>query len=303
MDPAVTAAISRIPEQDLVGIEYPQAIFDEDEGQWNSDAEVADIGDTAFTSRRKSEHVTARLIVRRVRRLSPATAPAGQDEVLTAYQHHAVFTDSPLGTLEAGASHRDHAIVEQVIADLEHGPLAHLPSGVFTANAAWLVCAAMAFNLTRTAGVTASRTQARARTATFRAQLIQVPARIANHARKWRLHLPTAWPWQAAWESLYDRAHGTATAIACVLPLTAREGPPVAKPGRPANPAHPEPEIADSIPISSPGNHSRRIQVQRHPWNDMLRPIDRTDVHASDNAKDNTNPAAVLSATAGPPCS
>ena len=214
MDRAVIAAISRIPDQDWVGIQYPHAIFDEDEQRWVSDAEVAEIPYTAFTSRRKAEHVSARLIVRRVKRLNSSSTRAGQDELLAAYRHHAVFTDSPLTMLEAEASHRDHAIVEQVIADLKNGPLAHLPSGVFTANAAWLVCAAMAFNLTRAAGVIASTAHARARTATIRAQLIQVPARIANHARKWRLHLPTAWPWQAAWETLFDRAHRTATAIA-----------------------------------------------------------------------------------------
>ena len=214
MDPAVTAAISRIPEQDWVGIKYPHAIFDEDEQRWVSDAEVAEVPYTAFTSRRKAEHVTARLIVRRVRRLNPATAPAGQDELFTAYRHHAVFTDSLLEMLEAEASHRDHAIVEQVIADLKNGPLAHLPSGVFTANAAWLVCAAMAFNLTRAAGVIASNRHGRARTATIRAQLIQVPGRIANHARRWRLHLPVAWPWQSAWENLFRHGHSTATAIA-----------------------------------------------------------------------------------------
>lgn len=82
---------------------------------------------TAFTSRRKAEHVSARLIVRRVRRLNPATAPAGQDELLATYRHHGVFTDSPLTMLAVEASHRDHAIVEQVIADLKNGPLAHLP--------------------------------------------------------------------------------------------------------------------------------------------------------------------------------
>lgn len=213
MDPAVTAAISRVPEKDWVGIQYPHAIFDEDEQRWVSDAEVAEIPYTAFTSRRKAEHVSARLIVRRVRRLNPASAQAGQNELLTAHRHHAVFTDSALTMLEAEASHRDHAIVEQVIADLKAGPLAHLPSGVFTANAAWLVCAAMAFNLTRAAGVIASTAHARARTATIRAQLIAVPARIANHARRWRLHLPTRWPWQTAWEALLRHGHGTATAI------------------------------------------------------------------------------------------
>jgi hypothetical protein len=72
-----------------------------------------------------------------------------------ASRHHAVFTDSPLSMLDAGASHHDHAIVEQVIADLKAGPLAHCPSGVFTANSAWTVLAAIPFNL---ASATASGT-------------------------------------------------------------------------------------------------------------------------------------------------
>jgi len=34
--------------------------------------------------------------------------------------------------------------------------------------------------------------------------LIAVPARIANRARSWRLHLPRNWPWQTAWANLFD---------------------------------------------------------------------------------------------------
>ena len=69
-----------------------------------------------------------------------------------------MFTDSPPGRCShAEADHRRHAIIEQVIADLKNGPLAHLPSGQFTANAAWLVLAAIAFNLTRAAGALASQ--------------------------------------------------------------------------------------------------------------------------------------------------
>lgn len=98
------------------------------------------------------------------------------------------------------------AQAEQVVADLKDGALAHLPSGKFTANSAWLVCAAIAFNLTRAAGVLASTFHARARTATIRAQLINVPARLARSARRLRMHLPTAWPWQNAWEQLLARA-------------------------------------------------------------------------------------------------
>ena len=55
----------------------------------------------------------------------PDPNPANQSELFTVYRHHAVFTNSPLPMLAAKA-HRAHAIVEQVIADLKNGPLAHL---------------------------------------------------------------------------------------------------------------------------------------------------------------------------------
>jgi hypothetical protein len=75
--------------------------------------------------------------------------------MFTVYRYHAVFTDNPEPMLAAEATHRDHAIIEQVIAELKNGPLAHLPSGRFAANAAWLACAAIAHNLTRAAGALA----------------------------------------------------------------------------------------------------------------------------------------------------
>jgi len=78
----------------------------------------------------------------------------------------------------------------------------HLPSGPFWANSAWLVCATIAFNLTRTAGFLASTFHAKATTGTIRAQLITVPGRLARSARRLTLHLPTGWPWQTSWEQL-----------------------------------------------------------------------------------------------------
>jgi hypothetical protein len=132
----VIKAITSIDDQAWVAIRYPNALYDEDAQRWVSDAEVAEVAFTAFTGRRKAEHVTARLIVRRVRRLNPTTVPAGQTEAFAVYRYHAVFTDSTEPMLTAEATHRDHAIIEQVIAELKNGPLAHLPSGVFTANAA-----------------------------------------------------------------------------------------------------------------------------------------------------------------------
>ncbi len=64
----------------------------------------------------------------------------------------------------------------------------------------------MAYNLTRAAGTLASARHARARPATIRAQLINIPARLANRARRLRLHLPTNWPWQHPWEAMFHAA-------------------------------------------------------------------------------------------------
>ena len=208
-DRAVTAAIASIEEQGWTTIRYPKAVFDEPSGCWISDAQVAEIAFTAFTSRRASEHVTGRLIVRRVRDANPDHQVAdAQGELFATWRHHAVFTDSPLPMLQAEATHRQHAIIEQVIADLKGGPLAHLPSGSFAANSAWLVCAAIAFNLTRAAGALASGFHAKATTATIRAHLISVPGRIARSARTAVLHLPTAWPWESAWQQLFNTGTG-----------------------------------------------------------------------------------------------
>ena len=107
----------------------------------------------------------------------------------------------------------DVAIIEQVIADLKNGPLAHLLSGLFTANAAWLVLATIAFNFTRAAGCLASALHARATTATLRTQLIAVPARLARSARRLVLHLPQHWPWQQALEQLVAKATGPPAAV------------------------------------------------------------------------------------------
>ena len=137
--------------------------------------------------------------------------PDGQGELFSAYRHHGLFTDSPLVMLQAETSHRDHAIVEQAIADLKSGALAHLPSGQFASNSAWLVMAAMAFNLTRAAGALASVFHAKATTATIRRQLISVPARLATSARRLILHLPKDWPWWDSWEGLFNAACGPPT--------------------------------------------------------------------------------------------
>jgi hypothetical protein len=171
---------------------------------------VAEVRYTAFApaGKKKGRAVTARLIVRRVRDLSRDVAE-GQGEMFPAWRYHAVFTDSPFVMLQAEAQHRGHAIVEQVLADWTSGPLAHLPSGSFAANAAWLACAAIAHNLLRAAGALASLAYAKARGATLRRDLINVAARIARHGRGHiTVHLPEGWHRQAEWINLFQAATG-----------------------------------------------------------------------------------------------
>ena len=202
MTRTVTAAIAGIAEDAWQTIKYPQAVWEEAEQRWVSDAEVAEVGFVAFTGRRKTEHVPCRLVVRRVKRIQPlASDGSQQQELFAVYRHHAFITNSSFTTVEADQLHRDHAIVEQVIAELKDGPLAHLPSGKYAANAAWVALAVIAFNLARAAAVAADL--AKARWATLRRKLINVPGRVAATGRRFVLHLPTHWPWADAWKALH----------------------------------------------------------------------------------------------------
>ena len=207
MDPAVKRAIAAIGDDAWTTIKYPDAIFDEATGQWISKAQVAEVPFTAFTSKKTADHVPGRLVVRRIPDLNPK-AKDGQATLFQTWRFHAFFTTTPadqLDTVAADVTHRRHAIIENVHADLKASALAHLPSGIFTANAAWLVCAVMAFNLTRAAATLTNVTcLAKAATATIRRKLIAVPARVATSARRLHLHLPTHWPWENAWSALYN---------------------------------------------------------------------------------------------------
>jgi len=153
LDPRIRAAIAAIDPGAWTTIEYTDAIFEQTTDTWISRAEVAEIPFTAFSSRRTSEQVPGRLVVRRIPDLN-TTAAAGQRTLFDTWRFHAFFTttDPDLqDTVAADKTHRGHAIIEQVHADLKNSALAHLPSGKFTANAAWLVLAVIAFNLTRAA--------------------------------------------------------------------------------------------------------------------------------------------------------
>lgn len=209
MDKAVKKAVAAIDDQAWTSIEYTDAVLDETTGCWVSRAEVAEVPFTAFAAQKKADHVPGRLVVRRIPDFNAEkNKAAGQNTLFDTWRFHAFFTTADpevLDTVAADKTHRGHAVIEQVHADLKGSALAHLPSGVFTANAAWLVLAVIAFNLTRAAGTLAAPDLAKATTATLRRKLITVPTRVASSARRITLHLPKSWPWEAAWTALFDR--------------------------------------------------------------------------------------------------
>jgi hypothetical protein len=199
-NPAIERAIAAIGDADWTPVRYPGAVRDPDTGAWISDAEVAEIAYTAFAS--TPDRITARLVVRRVK---DACYP---DALFPVWRYHPFFTNTELPTAEADITHRQHAIIETVFADLIDGPLAHLPSGRFGANSAWILCAAIAHNLLRAASVLAGDQHTRARGSTLRRRIVNVPARLARPQRRPILHLPTHWPWSTHWLALWHNTIG-----------------------------------------------------------------------------------------------
>jgi hypothetical protein len=199
MDAKIGKAIDEIPAHAWIEIEYPQPVWDDEQQRFISRAQIAETTYTAFED--TPEAVTARLIARRIPDLNK-TRVDDQGELFTVWRYHGAFTDSPFILIQAEAQHRAHAVIEQVFAELIDGPLAHLPSGRFDANNAWLTCIAITHNLTRAAAVHAGPRYATARAATIRRHLINLAGRVAHHARGITLHLPEHWPWQHPWQRL-----------------------------------------------------------------------------------------------------
>jgi hypothetical protein len=179
-DKRVRAAIDAIRDDAWTPIPY-----------WLSTPEVsgADVAETSYTCFAGTrDAVEVRLVVRRVR-----PTPGTQLALFTAWDYHAMVTDRGGDVLELEADHRRHAVVEQSIAELKSAGLAHLPSGRFFANAAWLALAVIAHNLARAVGALAGTP--RATMATLRRQLFTIPGRLVHSARRLHLRLPTRWPW------------------------------------------------------------------------------------------------------------
>ena len=176
----VRAAIAAIPEAAWVPIAY------QPDG-------VAQVAETRYRG--------DRLIVRRVRN------EGEQAQLFATWRYHAFVTDRPGTATFLDADHRRHAVCELAIRDLKAGAgLAHLPSGQFNANAAWLLAATLAHNLLRwTAslglGIRDQQTVAK----TLRRTLLHLPGRLTRSARQWTLHLPAGWPWEHSFQMALAR--------------------------------------------------------------------------------------------------
>ena len=159
---------------------------------------AADVAETTYTPfASKPDAVPVRLIVRRVK-----PTPGSQLALIANYSYHAFITDREGDTLELEADHRRHAEVENAIRDLKYGVgLNHMPSGQFSANAAWMAVQVIAHNLARWTSLIGLGVRVM-NTKTLRRRLFSLAGRLTRSARRLTLHLPQRWPWA----DLFSRA-------------------------------------------------------------------------------------------------
>lgn len=181
----VQAAVQAIDENAWTRIDYPPG------GE-------AQITETTYGDRR--------LIVRRTRLVG------AQAELFPDWRHFAFLTNRTDDIEIVEAEHRDHAVVEQVIADLKDQALAHFPSGHFAANGAWTVLAALAHNLLRWTQLLGLPDTTLRAARTLRRRLLQIPGRLTCHARGFTLHLPARWPWHGDYINALNRIRALPTA-------------------------------------------------------------------------------------------
>jgi hypothetical protein len=177
---SVVTAVSAIDEESWTPIDY------------TCDG-VAEVAECLYAGRR--------LIVRRTRLVGR------QATLWPEWRHFAFLTDLEGDPVDVDAFHRAHATVELAIKDLKEGAgMEHVPSGHFNANAAWLVCAALAHNLIRWTAmlgeITPEEQLVVART--IRTKFLSVPGRLVSPGGRPTLRAPLEWPWARAFERALD---------------------------------------------------------------------------------------------------
>jgi hypothetical protein len=182
---ALNKVIAAIPEDAWKPIPY-----------WIDDG--ADVAETTYRPFSK-KHPEVRLIVRRVK-----PTPGSQLALFATYDYHSFITDRAGETVYLEADHRRHAVVEGVIRDLKYGVgLNHLPSGRFSANAAWMTLNVIAHNLGRWVNeIGLGEAAVPITTKTIRTRLFSLPGRMTTSGGRSRLHLPRGWPWEESFTTM-----------------------------------------------------------------------------------------------------
>jgi len=118
-------------------------------------------------------------------------------------------TDQTGPTVPVEADHRAHAQIELVIRDLKEGSgWAHMPSGLFGANAAWLAIGAIAHNLARWTARLGAISTSVITTPTLRRRFFAIPGHLTRSARRNTLHLADNWPWRQKFLDALERLRG-----------------------------------------------------------------------------------------------
>lgn len=213
-------------------------------GQPRKDAGLAEITDMPDLDGRPSG---MRVIVRREpihpkyeRELKPY-------EKKTDFRYQAIATNTPgeqLQFLDARA--RSHTHVEAGIRRGKALSLNLMPSKYFAVNQAWCTLLALAVDLARRLQLLATTGKlARAEPATLRTQLLDVPAKLTDHARRHELKLDPAWPASARVVTAWDAVQA--------LPAPGRPAPqPSPNPGR-RHPESPSARGSRRPPETTPG--------------------------------------------------
>ena len=175
---AIAAAIAGICDDDWQPIDYTAG-------------GLAEVAETTYKG--------MRLIVRRTR------LTGTQAQLFPDWRHHAFLTDRPGSPSALDADHRAHAVIELAIRDLKAEGLAHCPSGKFSANAAWVVIAALAHNLVRWVARLGLSITGAVVAKTLRTRFMSMPGRISRSGRRSQLHMPRHWPWAPAFTNALQR--------------------------------------------------------------------------------------------------
>ncbi len=189
MSKGLHKAIAEIATDDWTPIPY-----------WIKDG--ADVAETTWRPFKKGTAV--RLIVRRTK-----PTPGSQLALLATYDYHGFITDRTGDTVAVEADHRAHAVIELVIRDLKEGAgWAHMPSGRFGANAAWMAIGTIAHNLARWTGRLGEISDKVITTPTLRRRFFAIPGHLTRSARINTLHLARDWPWREAFLAALAKVRG-----------------------------------------------------------------------------------------------